>query len=70
MPTEQFELRDDFIELNKLLKIVNFCSSGGEAKQIISQGLITVDGEIEYRKRCKIRAGQLVEYGELKVKVE
>jgi ribosome-associated protein len=69
MPSEIFELRDNFIELNKLLKIVSFCASGGEAKQVISQGLIEVDGQVEYRKRCKIRSGQLIQYGEHQVKV-
>ncbi len=70
MSSEIFELRNDFIELNKLLKVVNFCTSGGEAKQVISQGLIKVDGQVEYRKRCKIRSGQLIQYGEHQIKVK
>ena len=60
---EDFELKGtEFIELNNLLKVTGLCSSGGEAKMVISEGLVTVDGEVELRKRCKIRTGQVVEF--------
>lgn len=51
-----------FIELNNLLKITGKCSSGGVAKMVIAAGYVTVDGQIELRKRCKIRSGQIVEF--------
>ena len=60
MQHEVFELRGEFIELNKLLKAVGVCGTGGEAKQLISQGQVSVDGEIETRRRCKLRQGQKV----------
>ena len=60
---EKFELNDhEFIELFKLLKIMGFCESGGQAKRFVSEGMAKVDGEIELRKRCKIRSGQVVEF--------
>ena len=59
----EFDLEGrDYIELNNLLKITGLCNSGGVAKLLIADGLVTVDGEVELRKRCKIRAGQTVGY--------
>lgn len=52
----------EFIELDKLLKVTGLCLSGGMAKHAISEGRVTVDGEIELRKRCKIRPGQTVRF--------
>ncbi|MFU8806272.1 MAG: type ISP restriction/modification enzyme [Bradymonadaceae bacterium] len=54
-----------FIELCNLLKLTGYCSSGGSAKLTIAAGEVKVDDQIELRKRCKIRPGQIVEYGEL-----
>lgn len=51
----------DYIELHSLLKVTGLCESGGVAKLLIGDGLVTVDGKIELRKRCKIRGGQTVE---------
>ena len=62
---EEFSLNNkDFIELNDLLKVTGLCSSGGIAKALIAEGRVKVDGAVELRKRCKIRKGQLVEFGE------
>ena len=60
---DQFKLAGhDFIELCNLLKVLGWCSSGGEAKNRISCGEAIVDGNVEERKRCKIRSGQQVEF--------
>ena len=59
---EEFALAGhEFIELHKLLKITSVALSGGEAKVMVAEGLVTVDGVLELRKRCKIHAGQIVE---------
>ncbi len=60
----------EFIELNNLLKVTGLCSSGGMAKQLISDGLVQVDGAVETRKRCKIRPGQRVEFAGQVIEVE
>ena len=59
-----FELRpeDEFIELVKLLKIMQIAQSGGHAKMLIEKGVIYVNGEQEYRKRRKLRAEDEVAY--------
>lgn len=69
METTQFELESEFIELNQLLKLVGVCNSGGEGKAIVSQGLVRVDGEVELRRTCKIRAGQVVTMEDLRIEV-
>ena len=52
------------IELYKLFKIANLVSGGGEAKHIISEGYVAVNGEIETRKRRKIMDGDLIEFNQ------
>lgn len=59
----------EFIELNNLLKVTGLCGSGGVAKLLIADGLVKVDGVVETRKRCKIRAGQVAEFQGEKVEV-
>ena len=67
---EKFELDGhDFIELNNLLKVTGLVSSGGLAKSLIGEGQVTVNGEVELRKRCKIYPGMIVEFGGEKVEV-
>lgn len=50
----------EYIELHSLLKVTGLCESGGIAKLLIADGLVTVDARVELRKRCKIRTGQTV----------
>ena len=58
-----FELNGEaFIELNKLLKIVQLVNSGGEANTCISNGEVKVNNEVETRKRHKVRTGFKVEF--------
>lgn len=61
MSTIEIELRGDYIELNQLLKLAGVCDSGGQGKQLVADGLVKVDGQVELRKTNKIRAGQVVE---------
>ena len=50
------------VELYKILKFENLVASGGEAKFVISQGLVRVNDEKETRKRKKIFTGDVIEY--------
>ncbi len=60
---EGFELNGrEFVELCSLLKLLGLCSSGGTAKLAIAEGRVSVEGQVELRKRCKIRSGQVVEF--------
>ncbi|MFO1344239.1 MAG: RNA-binding S4 domain-containing protein [Burkholderiales bacterium] len=55
-----FTLRDDFIELHNLLKLVGVAESGGHGKALVAAGAVRVDDAPESRKTAKIRAGQKV----------
>jgi ribosome-associated protein len=67
---DAFELEvDEFIELDNLMKITGMCGSGGMAKTMIAEGRVMVDGKVELRRRCKIRAGQIVTIGSREVRV-
>ncbi|PLY01348.1 MAG: RNA-binding protein [Desulfuromonas sp.] len=67
---QTFELNEnDYIELCSLLKLIGITGSGGIAKMLIADGQVLVDGEIELRKRCKIRRGQTVECMEETIEV-
>jgi ribosome-associated protein len=69
MPNLDFTLTGDYVELHNLLKITGLADSGGAAKQIVASGDVTVDGQTERRKTCKIRAGQVVLLGDTRIAV-
>lgn len=58
----EFELQTEYIELIKLLKLLRLVESGGMAKIVVEDGLVLLNGEIEYRKRAKIRKGDVIEF--------
>lgn len=60
MPT--IELRVQPVDLYKLLKFEGLAASGGEAKALIADGQVKLNGETETRKRKKIVSGDIVEY--------
>lgn len=55
-------IQSEVIELCQILKFEGLVSSGGEAKQVIVNELVKVNGEIETRKRRKISPGDSIEY--------
>ncbi len=56
------ELESEFVALYKILKFEGLADSGGNAKQAIAEGLVSVNGEIETRKRKKIKAGDQIDF--------
>ena len=60
--TIAIEVRGEYIQLDQLLKTTGLCHSGGQAHAEIDAGRVRVDGEVETRKRAKLRPGQRVEY--------
>lgn len=64
-----FHLTSEFIELNALLKLTGVCDSGGAGKILVASGKVSVDGKVELRKTCKIRAGQAVSLGDVRIQV-
>ena len=63
MNVTPFTLRGEYITLDALLKATGSAPSGGIAKMMIGSGEVQVDGQVELRKTCKVRAGQVVAVG-------
>ncbi len=66
---ENIYLRDDFIKLGQALKLSGLVSSGVEAKEVIQEGLVKVNEEIDTRRGKKLVAGDIFEFEGNKVQV-
>jgi ribosome-associated protein len=60
----------EFIKLDSLLKFTGIAETGGEGKLIVQEGIVKVNGEVCTQRGKKIRAGDIVEVGDLKFTVE
>ena len=58
------------VELYKILKFEGMVSSGGEAKSVIAEGQVLVNGKIETRKRKKIVSGDIIEFRNEKIRIQ
>ncbi len=67
---EIIKLRDDYIKLGQALKAAGLVESGVEAKEVISQGLVVVNGEIETRRGRKLYDGAEVEFDGDKISIQ
>lgn len=54
------KITTEFIKLDQFLKLCNWVSSGGEAKQVIAEGLVKVNGQIETRRGKKLFKGDII----------
>ncbi len=67
----QFHLQGkEYIELNKLLKLLHLVSTGGEANMCIENGEVTVNEAVELRKRNKLRHGYEVIFRDRKIVIQ
>ncbi len=57
-----FELDGEFIPMIQLLKATNVVQTGGEAQIVVSEGLVKYNGKVDYRKRLKVKRGDMVEF--------
>jgi ribosome-associated protein len=64
-----FKLYEEYIELNKLLKILALVESGGQANQIIKEGGVFINGQMDRRKRLKLRKGDIIFFSETQIKI-
>nr|WP_296457580.1 RNA-binding S4 domain-containing protein [uncultured Acetatifactor sp.] len=67
---EVIHLKDGYIKLGQALKIANLVESGAEAKYVVQEGLVRVNGEVDTRRGKKLEAGDMVEYNGETVKIE
>jgi len=64
-----FKIKEEYIQLDQLLKALRLANSGGMAHLMVDDGLVKVNGFMETRRRAKIRAGDIVDVEGVKVKV-
>ena len=64
------KLRDEFIKLGQALKAAGFVESGVEAKDVILDGLVKVNGEVDTRRGRKLYEGDVVSFEDKKIKIE
>lgn len=62
---ESFKIKGEYIELIQLLKVLGIAETGGQAKAMVEEGRIKVNGQPEERKRAKLRPGDQVEMEDL-----
>jgi len=65
----EFKITDEYIELYKLIKVADLVDSGGEAKQLIAGEHVKRNGELETRKRAKIKVGEVITIGDISITV-
>lgn len=62
--------QDEFIKLGQALKAVGLVESGVEAKDVILDGLVTVNGEVDTRRGKKLYNGDIVDFNGFQIKIE
>lgn len=62
-------IRDDFIKLGQVLKLANVVQDGVEAKYVIQEGKVKVNGEVDLRRGRKIHPGDIITYGDEEIVV-
>ncbi len=65
----QFKLEGEFIPLIQLLKATGLVGTGGEAQIVVQDGLVKCNGEVEFRKRYKVRVSDIIAFNNNKIEV-
>jgi ribosome-associated protein len=65
----EVEITKEPIQLYKILKFEGLVSNGGEAKAVVAEGQVLVNGKIETRKRKQIVSGDVIEFGDEKIRI-
>ena len=66
----EIRIRDEFIKLGQALKLADLVSDGVEAKYVINDGLVKVNGEVDTRRGKKLYNGDVVEFDGEEIKIE
>jgi ribosome-associated protein len=65
----EFELTQEYIELIKLLKLLNLCESGSEAKLVVDEGLVKFNNVVEFQRRKKLRKNDVVLFQNTEIRI-
>ena len=66
---DELELRGDMIRLGQLLKVAGLAASGADAKALIAEGAVQVNGEVELRRGRQLHRGDVVALGDASVRL-
>lgn len=66
---DEIEIRDQSIRLGQFLKLANLIESGADAKAVIADAMVSVNGEVETRRGRQLRGGDVVELGGVSVRI-
>ncbi len=64
-----FELQGEYISLIQLLKATNLVQTGGEAQIVVTEGEVKYNGQVDYRKRLKVKKGDVVEFRKQTIRI-
>lgn len=67
---ETIQIKSEFIKLDALLKFAALVGTGGEAKMVIADGMVTVNGEVCTMRGKKIHPGDVVSFADAEIRVE
>ena len=70
MATQTFNLKEDYIPLIQLLKYTGLAESGAHASELVLEGLVLCNGEVETRKRYKVKSGDIIQVETETIKVQ
>jgi ribosome-associated protein len=65
----EFKVTGDYIPLIQLLKAAGLVQTGGEAQIVVTEGEVKYNGEVDYRKRLKVKKGDVIEFRNNKIVV-
>lgn len=66
---QTFTIETEFIPLIQLLKALTWVEHGGMAQRVVEEGLVKYNGEVDFRKRLKVRKGDVIEFEGMRVQV-
>lgn len=66
---EEFKLKGEYIQLIQLLKVLNWVEHGAMAQYVVEEGMVKYNGQIDYRKRLKVRRGDEIEFDSRQVRI-
>jgi ribosome-associated protein len=69
MQEQEFSLTEEYIHLIKLLKLLGLVESGADAKIVVEEGLVKCNSEVEFRKRKKLKSGDVVIFKNYTIKI-
>ena len=65
----EFKVEGDYIPMIQLLKATHLVDTGGEAQIVVAEGEVKYNGAVDYRKRLKVKKGDVVEFRGTRIKV-